>query len=297
MNKTINGEALAFVAKALGVCADELTDITTLERGMTNRSFLLACRGKRYILRVPGEGTDKLIDRANEAAVYRLLRNRGIADDVVAIDPDNGYKLTAYWENARVCDARSAEDVRRCMNALRVFHGLRLRVGHTFDLFAQIGFYEGLRGEASRHPDYAETKAGVLALRPYIERYAKPYALTHIDAVPDNFLFVGDEVRLIDWEYAAMQDPDVDLAMFAIYAMYDRPEIDALLAAYYTEGCAAETRAKIYACVAAGGLLWSNWCEYRHSLGVEFGGYARRQYEYAREYAQIAMGLFEEAEG
>ena len=44
----------------------------------------------------------------------------------------------------------------------------------------------------------------------------KNIALTHIDAVPDNFLFTGDEIRLIDWEYAGMQDVHVDIAMFAI---------------------------------------------------------------------------------
>ena len=39
--------------------------------------------------------------------------------------------------------------------------------------------------------------------------------LTHIDAVPDNFLFTRDgDIRLIDWEYAAMQDPHVDMPCF-----------------------------------------------------------------------------------
>jgi len=41
--------------------------------------------------------------------------------------------------------------------------------------------------------------------------------------VPDNFLFVEkdgkEEIRLIDWEYAGMQDPHVDVAMFCIYSL------------------------------------------------------------------------------
>ena len=36
------------------------------------------------------------------------------------------------------------------------------------------------------------------------------------------------------------------------------------------------------------GLLWSNWCEYKRQLGVEFGEYSLMQYRYAKDYYQIA---------
>lgn len=32
-----------------------------------------------------------------------------------------------------------------------------------------------------------------------------------------------------------MQDEDVDIAMFAIYAMYEKDKVDELIDAYYTE--------------------------------------------------------------
>lgn len=113
--------------------------------------------------------------------------------------------------------------------------------------------------------------------------------LVHLDAVPDNFLFVPtadghEEVRLIDWEYASMQDPHVDIAMFAIYALYNRQQTDMLIDQYFTEGCDPLVRIKIYAYMAIAGLLWSNWCEYKAQLGVEFGEYSLRQYRYAKEY-------------
>lgn len=49
-----------------------------------------------------------------------------------------------------------------------------------------------------------------------------------------------DRIALIDWEYAGMQDTDVDLAMFIIYSMYEKVQADALIDAYYTEGCKKE---------------------------------------------------------
>lgn len=36
----------------------------------------------------------------------------------------------------------------------------------------------------------------------------------------------------------------------AIYAMYDRPQVDALSTAIFTEGCPQEVRTKIYAYIA-----------------------------------------------
>ena len=66
----------------------------------------------------------------------------------------------------------------------------------------------------------------MLQLKDYIEANAGEWVLTHIDAVPDNFLFVEEngkeEIRLIDWEYAGMQDPHVDIAMFCIYSLYKK---------------------------------------------------------------------------
>ena len=107
--------------------------------------------------------------------------------------------------------------------------------------------------------------------------------------MPDNFLFVDNEIRLIDWEYAGMQDPHLDIAMFAIYSMYDRDQVETLIDSYFLEGCSTEIRMKIYCYIATCGLLWSNWCEYKRFCGVEFGEYSLRQYRYAKEYYSIVM--------
>ena len=284
----LQNDAIGTICRVFDASPRDITHITVLKKGMTNRSFLFTCRGKQYIMRIPGEGTDRLIDRRQEAAVYGAIRDLSLCDDVYYIDPANGYKITAFLENARVCDPEDPNDVRRCMAFLRKFHERRLHVGHSFDIFGQIEFYEQLwKGNPSVYADYRRTKEQILSLRPYMEAHAGEKVLTHIDAVPDNFLLTGDDIRLIDWEYAGEQDPHVDIAMFAIYALYDRAQIDALIDAYFPEGCPGETRLKIYCYVAACGLLWSNWCEYKRQLGVEFGEYSLRQYRYAKDFYRI----------
>lgn len=286
-------DAINVICDALNVLPDDIVNITVLKKGMTNRSFLFNCKGKKYIMRIPGEGTDKLINRAQEAEVYKVIGGKNICDKIVYIDPKNGYKITEFITNARVCDPLSMEDIRKCMKRLRAFHELGLKVNHEFDIFQQIDFYESLwEGKPSVYKDYKNTKEKVLSLKDYIESHIETKVLTHIDAVPDNFLFAQDndgneDIRLIDWEYAGMQDPHVDIAMFCIYAMYNRQQVDELISAYFTEGCEDSIRIKIYCYIAACGLLWSNWCEYKRNLGVDFGEYSLRQYRYAKEYYKI----------
>ncbi len=288
-------DAIQVICRVLNAKAEEVADITVLKKGMTNRSFLFSCKGKKYIMRIPGEGTDQLINRRQEAAVYHAIgKGKHICDDIVYIDSENGYKITEFWEGARVCDPLNYEDVKKCMRRLRDFHELKLKVNHEFDIFEQMEFYETLwEGATSIYKDYKKTKENVLSLKPYIDEHVGGKVLTHIDAVPDNFLFVEndgkEEIRLIDWEYAGMQDPHIDVAMFCVYSLYNKRQVDRLISAYFPEGCDKAIRIKIYCYIAVCGLLWSNWCEYKRILGVEFGEYSLRQYRYAKDYYRIVQ--------
>ena len=293
---SLQADALHCISEVFGVGLDEIREISVLKKGMTNRSFLFTVRDEQYIMRIPGEGTDRLISRVQEASVYAAIRGKGLCDDPVFLDPESGYKITRYLPGARVCDDRSEEDLIRCMRKLRSFHKMKLQVGHEFNLFGQIEFYESLWPDGkSVYRDYEQTKAAVFALKPWLDAQEKERCLTHIDAVRDNFLFCTspgereERLQLVDWEYAGMQDPHVDLAMFAVYAFYDRAELDHLIDLYFEGRYPDAVRVKIYGYVAVCGLLWSNWCEYKSSLGVEFGEYSLRQYRYAKDFCRLVQ--------
>lgn len=292
-SKSLDSEYIKIICESLHAEKHEIYNIESLKAGMTNRSFLFNCAGSKYIFRIPGEGTDKLINRREEFDVYQQIKDRNICDEVVYMNPENGYKITKFIEGSRNCDAYSESDVKACMEFLKAFHELKLTVEHEFYLFRQIEYYEQLRGEKSAYYDYKRVKEHVFELKQFIDSQDKDYCLTHIDAVPDNFIITGENIHLIDWEYAAMQDPHVDIAMFAIYSLYDKQHTDKLIDIYFDNQCSSLTRAKIYAYVAVCGLLWSNWCEYKRNLGVEFGEYSLRQYRYAKDYYKYAKELIE----
>ena len=151
----LKSDTIQIACVALKVEPKEITEITVLKKGMTNRSFLFTCNEKKYIMRIPGVGTEQLINRCQEAEVYQTIDGKHICDDIVYINPENGYKITEYLKGARVCNPLNYEDVIKCMEKLRAFHELKLKVNHEFDIFKQIEFYEMLwKGTPSIYKDY-----------------------------------------------------------------------------------------------------------------------------------------------
>lgn len=280
--------------ESYGFCAaSDVYDVQLMKAGMTNRSFSFYVDGKRYIIRTPGKGSSRIIDRHQEHTVYQVIAPLHISETLHCFDPCSGVKIASYMENARVCDVSSDSDIRACMKVLRSFHDAKLSVDHVFDLWERLEYYEKLMdGAAFFHSDYLQTKRSVQSLKHYLDAQNTDWTLCHIDSVSDNFLFVpqddGSElVRLIDWEYAGMQDPHLDIAMFAVYSMMDRMQIEQLIDAYFDGACDAGIRLKIYCYIAVAGLVWSNWCEFKGYCVGELEHYAAAQYRYAKDYPVI----------
>lgn len=289
----LNNETLSLIADVFKINVEQIKNIKSLKKGMTNRSFLFEINQDKYIMRIPGEGTDRLINRQEEYKVYQVIKDLNISDEVIYMNPQNGYKITKYLNDTRVCNQENQEDLKKCMKLLKYFHQQDLKVDHEFDVFEKIGFYEKLRGPKSLYKDYNQTKEKVFSLKNIIEKMPKEWRLCHIDANCDNFLFYKEneeeKIKLIDWEYSAMQDTHLDIAMFCIYSMYNRQQVDNLIDIYFEDKCDQQTRIKIYCYISMCGLLWSNWCEYKYTLGVEFGEYSLAQYRFAKDYYNIVI--------
>ena len=282
--------AITQICRLMDISPDEIRQLQLIKRGMTNTSFRFVYRNDPCIIRIP-TGSSIRIDRKREA-VYAALAGEDIADEVICFDPETGIKISRFLEDSHPCDPQNREDINRCMQMLQRFHQKGIQTTHAFDLFGEISYYESLWGGApSLYPDYSETRQQIFSLGNYIESQEKQLCLTHLDAVPENFLMKdrAKDVRLIDWEHAAMADPHLDIAQFCLQALYERPQVDQTIDAYFPEGCPKETRIKIYCYIAASGLLWSNWCEHEIRQGVEFGAYSLWQYRYAKEYYRIVQ--------
>ncbi|MEG1901817.1 MAG: phosphotransferase [Clostridium sp.] len=282
-----DNEAMRLVSQVFHIKESDIRNIRCLKAGMTNQSFLFEVNGAHYICRIPGPGTDRLIDRRQEQDVYRLVEPLGITEQIVYFDGDTGYKIAKYYEGARNSNARDWTDVEACMELLKKLHHANLIADHSFDMRERIHFYETLckNHQFILFDDYSQVRAWMDVLLDRLDTLKRPQCLSHIDSVADNFLFLPDgSIKLIDWEYAGMQDPLIDIAMCGIYSYYDEAELDRLLTIYL--GCAPsdEERLVTYAYSALGGFLWCLWAIFKSIEGEEFGEYTIVMYRYAKQY-------------
>lgn len=283
--QTILHWCLPYIRKAISPAVDVLS-FAPMKAGMTNDSYVFTCREGTFIVRIPGKGSEALINRRQEYEVYQLIKDTGIADDVLYFDPASGVKITRFIDGARVCDPHAEEEIKASMTLLKRVHDLRLQVAHVFDPWERLEYYESLwGGTPSQYRDYAERKADIRRIYLWTQAEPRDVVLSHIDPVADNFLFTpAGRVYLIDWEYASMQDRDIDVAMFAVYSLLDKTAIDRLIDMYFDGRDDRRKRRKIYGYIAIMGLVWSNWCEFKLKNGEDFGDYATGQYAFARQF-------------
>ena len=279
--------ALELVSQVFEVPESEIHDIRCLKSGMTNKSFLFQLQGRHYICRIPGPGTELLINRKEEAEVYRTIQPLHISEHIIYMNGDTGYKIAEYYEGARNSRADDWDDVAKCMELVQRLHNSGLTVAHEFNIRERIAFYEGLCAAhgGTRFEDYAEVRSHMNELMDQLDAMQRPRVLSHIDSVADNFLFLPDgSVRLIDWEYAGMCDPLIDLSMCAIYSYYDEAATERLMQIYFGREPETKERKIVYSYIALGGFLWALWAVYKASLGEEFGEYTLIMYRYAKTY-------------
>ena len=287
--------AMQLIAKVFDVREESIHNILCLKSGMTNQSFLFELDANHYICRIPGPGTEFLINRKEEAAAYDAVTPLGITEHILYFDGKTGYKIAKYYDGARNADARNPEDMASCMEMLRKLHSSGVTVPHKFNIRERIDFYERIcKGhEELLFEDYKTVRSWMNELMDKLESLDRPCCLSHIDSVADNFLFLPDgTLKLIDWEYAGMCDPLIDIAMCSIYSYYDEEELDNLLAVYLQHTPSDEERFVTYAYAALGGFLWALWAVFKSMEGREFGEYTIVMYRYAKNYYRKIVDLF-----
>ncbi|GAA0182273.1 phosphotransferase [Clostridium sediminicola] len=293
-----NNIILNKITNIFNINEDEIHSIKPLKLGMTNKSFLFEVKNKKYICRIPGEGSEQLVDRVAEYNSFQAIIPLNITEDIVYINPEDGIKISIYEENIRSVDTDNSDELKKCMSILKYVHNSELNVEHTFSFKKNIDFYENLCKplNAILYENYSQVRINMNELMSILNKIHVPTTLCHIDANSDNFLVLTDgNMKLIDWEYAAMHDPLVDVSMFAIYSYFDENQIEKLMNYYLERNPTYEERLRVYIYIALGGFLWALWAEYKQALGVAFGEYTLKMYRYAIAYYKKVTDLIDES--
>ena len=285
---------MSLICSVFKVKEEEIRDIKPLIIGMTNRSFTFNIYEKTYICRIPGEGTDKLINRDEEYYCIQAVKSLNITEKVVYINPKSGIKISEFEMEARSLNLNSNTELFKSMKVLNKLHNSNIIVPHSFDIEKNILFYEELcnRSGAIMFEDHTVVRKMMSELILILKNMNIPSAFCHIDAHFENFLVLKNgNLKLIDWEYAGMCDPLIDVSMFALYGEMDNQEIEKLMNYYFERNPTHEERLRVYIYIALGGFLWGMWAQYKQSLGVNFGEYAVAMNQYAKDYYKESMDI------
>lgn len=268
--------------RVLGI--DTIVDMERMG-GLTNRTYLITDeKNEKYVVRLPGEGTEQIINRRNEKISTELGCEVGIDATLFYFDENTGIKITEYIINAETMNAKELkkeENIRLVANVLKTLHSSDIDTKVPFDVIDMAETYEKFIRENGGffYDDYEEVKQ-------YINKIKEDYMPSvvkkpcHNDPLCENWILQNDEkMYLIDWEYAGMNDPMWDLADVSIEAEYTEEMEALLLKTYFGEDLTEEKWKAFRINKVLIDYLWSLWGKTRAVYdGEELELYAKTRY-------------------
>jgi len=229
--------------------------------GLTNLVF----RTGDMCLRIPGEGTEEYIDRANEAVAAREAANAGVSPEVLYSDPATGLMVTRFIDNIEtmsVAKFREREGAAaRAGEAFQRLHSSDAVFPFRFDLFAMIDEYLGVLAgkDVALPPGYHDVVAEAGTVRAALAMHPIALAPCHCDPLCENFLDTGERMWIVDWEYSGMNDPMWDLGDLSVEGEFTPAQDAELLHAYFGREPTATEQGRVVIYKAMCDLLWTLW--------------------------------------
>jgi thiamine kinase-like enzyme len=232
--------------------------------GLTNSNYKVLVGGETLVLRLPGRGTGRFIDRSTERANHEAAARAGFTPRSIFFDGKTGVKITKFLDGAIALDPVSARDGPTAESVARLlsrFHRSGIRFVNSFNVFQLARTYERVaRNRFARfYPRYHSVRERVFALERPLDTEAPDPVACHNDLVPENILKTQENLTLIDWEYSGMNDPAWDLASFTLESGFDADADSAFLAAYFRGPVPERQRIRVDAYRLLQDFLWSLW--------------------------------------
>jgi thiamine kinase-like enzyme len=234
--------------------------------GLTNRVY----RVGPHVLRIPGQGTEEYINRANEAASAIIAAKAGVSPRVLHADAKTGIMVTELI----VATTMSPEHFKtrfgapaRAGVALHKLHASGGKFPFRFELFAMIDDY--LKVLSTKNVDlpdgYHDVVREAEIIRQALAGKPAPLAPCHCDPLCENFLDDGTRMWIVDWEYSGMNDPMWDLGDLSVEANFSNEQDIEMLYAYFGGEPPTQDYARMVIYKAMCDLLWTLWGLIQHA--------------------------------
>jgi thiamine kinase-like enzyme len=264
--------------------------------GLQNDTWRLTVEGepRRYLIKIPGAGSEAFIDRGAAHEAARRAAELGIGPDTVSFDPATGVEVTEFLESYRACttgDFRRPELPRQVVGLYRALHSAEpLALTKTvFDMTDE--HLEQVRALGVRLPaDTAAVLAGYETARAAVLASGLDLVVCHNDPTPGNFLIADAlPMRMIDYEFASNNDRASDLAVLSAEMFFGEERTLELIEAYY--GSTARplvSRVQVFRALAD--VRWGLWGCVNHALNTTWDYDYHKYGAWKLMRARIAMG-------
>lgn len=269
MAREIIKEDIAKVKQLLNLVlsTDEYDDLSRMG-GLTNHTYKVVLGDKQYVVRIPGEGTEEMIDRSDEKVSTTLACKLGVDANMLYFG-DDGSKVTEYIPNAITMSSETLKEPERIMQVADIFkimHSCGTDTKVPFEVFEMAAGYEKIvfDKKVSMFNDYKEIKAEVMRIKAEIDKTIETIKVPcHNDPLCENWVVGNGRMYLIDWEYAGMNDGMWDLADVSIEASFLPEHDEALLKAYLGKAPSVVDRKHFLASKIYVDYLWTLWAKAR----------------------------------
>ena len=238
--------------------------VKRLEGGMSNYTYVVETRCKRYTYRVPGKYAEKFVDRVEEWDNIQEVNKLDLNNATSYVEIISGEKLAEYVDGVIMSetDVVSYNDI--SVQALKKIHNSNL-LFKDYNAFGRLSDYERYWREMGfTHPkEYIELREKLEQMRQ--AHSDVPMVPCHCDYQPTNLVISGDKLYVLDWEFAGMNDPFYDIACYG-NAGFDKAL--SLLEAYVGHKPTSQELRRLYYHRAFQCLQWYNVAIYKDRVGL-----------------------------
>ena len=265
------------------ICEAEIVQIG----GMSNKNFRVALNGKTYVLRVPGNGSEGMVERSNEEFNAIEAAKMGINPEILYFNSSTGIKLTEYIENAETLNAATIQrhdNMKKIAQIYQTIHRSHIRLKNEFNIFKEIEKYEALiqKANATMYEGWEAVRPEIMSLEDYLNILGVELCPCHNDALYENFIKSTDgTIFLIDWEYSGMNDPMADFAALFLEAEFSAENQNFILNKYFDGKIPENVFIKILCYMILWDYLWALWTVIKEAQGDNFGSYGVNRYRRA----------------
>ena len=233
--------------------------------GITNPNYRVTVDGTDYFLKIPGDGTD-FIDRDNCHEANMIAANSGVGAKVMYYFADTGVEVFEWLDGYLATETQDMYQEKICMaaiEAIRDFHNLP-----GAKLPVEESLFDQCRDMVAR------TQAGGDYMPPWHEHFMWimdriERAFNHIgvekkpchnDYWNANWMWNKEkqEGKIIDLEYASMNDPMYDVALFMLGFSTEAMDKEAVIE--YNHGVYDDTLfARMQLNKIAADIKWTYW--------------------------------------